>query len=76
MAGFNLLTGLVSSIGHQSHEAGVFDRLHNLALVLGTEAITLAGDNLKLPRHKFTEQFHFFIINRIGFFLTDVTNHN
>ena len=63
-----LFPSLATGVGHESHEAGVLDGLGNLALVLGTQTGALGGDNLKLPRSKFTENFDVFIVNG-GYFV-------
>ncbi|OGN11636.1 MAG: hypothetical protein A3C71_00800 [Candidatus Yanofskybacteria bacterium RIFCSPHIGHO2_02_FULL_43_15c] len=66
---------MVSGVWHERHEAGVFDGLSNLALVLGTEAVALTREDFKLARHKFAEKFNFFVIDRIRFFLANITDH-
>jgi hypothetical protein len=54
----------------------VFDGVSDLPLVFRTEAGAFRGDNLKLPRSKFTENFDVFVINGGYFFLAGDASHN
>lgn len=51
----NLFSCLGTGVGHQSHKTGVFDGGGHLALVLGAEAGSFAGDYLELPRGKLAQ---------------------
>lgn len=53
----------------------MFDGLGHLALVFGAEAGALGGDNFKLPRGKFTENFDVFVVNGVNFVLAGDTRH-
>ena len=67
---------MTAGIGHERHKASVFNGLSDLALVLGTEASTLGGDNFKLPRRKFAEDFYILIVNGSYFVLAGDTGHS
>ena len=70
-----LFNRLVSSIWHNGHEAGEFDRFGHSSLVFVAELVPAACGNLKLGSDILPEKLGIFIINPIYIVLTKFALH-